>query len=407
MKPSRLSLILGLSLLAALLCLASAVRAQDRTIIIADRAVAADGTLVPTGAIVISGGKIERLATSADAAQLKEAQQVYRGGSGAVLCPGLIDLRSSLGAFNNNVDRTHPIDPALSVLEAIDPADPALATALAAGITAALITPADNKVVAGTAATVRTFAPDGRLDVLRADGPLVLCLGPSVFNTDREPTSRPGALFLLREALTQAKAGKGDTRLADLLAGKQSAIAVCAAGEDVTAMIRTLAEYHVVPAIVHTPDLVDTVADIKSAGAAVIAGPYSFSSSPRSLAGPAAAAAAGLDLAFAAGTPANEAASLRVCAALAVRYGMDAAAARRAMTSTAARIARVDDRVGAVKPGLDADLVLFSGDPLRLDSRVLEVYIKGQRVYAAPPPPASADAAASTGDSHDRHADKP
>jgi cytosine/adenosine deaminase-related metal-dependent hydrolase len=40
--------------------------------------------------------------------------------------------------------------------------------------------------------------------------------------------------------------------------------------------------------------------------------------------------------------------------------------------------------VGAIEAGHDADLVVFSGDPLRLDSRVMEVYIKGERVYAAP-----------------------
>ncbi len=62
---------------------------------------------------------------------------------------------------------------------------------------------------------------------------------------------------------------------------------------------------------------------------------------------------------------------------------MDPAKARQAMTSTAAAVAGVADRVGAIRPGLDADIVVFSDDPLRLDARVLEVYIDGVRVYDA------------------------
>jgi imidazolonepropionase-like amidohydrolase len=53
------------------------------------------------------------------------------------------------------------------------------------------------------------------------------------------------------------------------------------------------------------------------------------------------------------------------------------------MTSQAAEVAGVADRVGAIRPGADADLVVFSDDPLRLDSRVLEVYVDGVRVFGS------------------------
>jgi imidazolonepropionase-like amidohydrolase len=44
-------------------------------------------------------------------------------------------------------------------------------------------------------------------------------------------------------------------------------------------------------------------------------------------------------------------------------------------------VAGVADRVGVLAEGKDADVVVFSGDPLRLDSRVLEVYLRGEREY--------------------------
>ena len=51
------------------------------------------------------------------------------------------------------------------------------------------------------------------------------------------------------------------------------------------------------------------------------------------------------------------------------------------MTSDAARLAGVAKRVGSVRAGLDADLVLWSGDPVDPGSRVVAVYVDGKRVH--------------------------
>ena len=53
------------------------------------------------------------------------------------------------------------------------------------------------------------------------------------------------------------------------------------------------------------------------------------------------------------------------------------------MTILPAIAAGVSDRVGSIYKGLDADFVVFSDDPLRLDAQVLEVYVSGVRVYDA------------------------
>jgi imidazolonepropionase-like amidohydrolase len=53
------------------------------------------------------------------------------------------------------------------------------------------------------------------------------------------------------------------------------------------------------------------------------------------------------------------------------------------MTAVPAKVAGVSERVGTIAPGKDADLVVFSKDPLRLDAKVLEVYVRGVRVYCA------------------------
>jgi imidazolonepropionase-like amidohydrolase len=60
---------------------------------------------------------------------------------------------------------------------------------------------------------------------------------------------------------------------------------------------------------------------------------------------------------------------------------MDPAKARQAITTVPAKVAGLTGRIGAIAPDHDADLVVFSGDPLRLDVTVQEVYVRGVRVY--------------------------
>ncbi|MCS6862643.1 MAG: amidohydrolase family protein, partial [Abditibacteriales bacterium] len=72
---------------------------------------------------------------------------------------------------------------------------------------------------------------------------------------------------------------------------------------------------------------------------------------------------------------------LRLNAAYAVRYGLDPTEALRALTIYPARTLRVDDRLGSIEVGKDADLVILSGEPLDVTSRVEKVLMKGKVVY--------------------------
>ncbi len=75
-------------------------------------------------------------------------------------------------------------------------------------------------------------------------------------------------------------------------------------------------------------------------------------------------------------------------AALAVRYGMSPEGALRALTLAPAEVAGVADRVGSIQPGKDADLVVVTGDPLDLSSRVDEVILEGEVVFQRKKAPA-------------------
>ena len=116
-------------------------------------------------------------------------------------------------------------------------------------------------------------------------------------------------------------------------------------------------------------------------GMPLLLNPLGFDSSPRMLRDPARAHAANLKVAFTSHAPENHPGSLRVSAALALRHGMDASAALLSITRIPGEIAGIHNRVGSLAPGKDADIVIFSGDPLDLSSRVMEVYIEGVRAF--------------------------
>ena len=71
---------------------------------------------------------------------------------------------------------------------------------------------------------------------------------------------------------------------------------------------------------------------------------------------------------------------LRLEAALAVREGLPYDIALRAITLTAAEIIGVEDRIGSIEPDKAADLAVFSGDPLDVQTKVEQVYVDGNLV---------------------------
>jgi imidazolonepropionase-like amidohydrolase len=99
------------------------------------------------------------------------------------------------------------------------------------------------------------------------------------------------------------------------------------------------------------------------------------------MANPGLLAAAGITVAIATDHPVVPVHLLIVQAALAVRDGLDRETALRAVTINPARIMRVADRIGSLAPGKDADVTVWSGDPLDVMSRVEFACIAGREVY--------------------------
>ena len=72
---------------------------------------------------------------------------------------------------------------------------------------------------------------------------------------------------------------------------------------------------------------------------------------------------------------------LPLCVGLAVKQGLPVAEGLKALTINAARICRVDDRVGSLRVGKDADIAIFTGNPMEIFTETLYTIIDGKIVY--------------------------
>lgn len=370
---------LGMVMCAAtvMLC-AGAVSLADRVVIVAERMVAPNGSIVNDRAVVVEHGVIVRIGEASAFADDPDRLMVE-----GVLSPGLISLASSLGATEANAT-VHSVEPDLRVADAFDPTHPDLRRAVMSGVTGAMIVPAPTNIVCGTTAFVSTHAPMGGW-FIEEDGPMLFAFGPTAYDLNLGPTSRSGSMVILRNVLDAAKRGEGSPRLREVLNGERRAVAYTPAIDDVDSAFRAFDRYGVEIQLIHNEEARLLAESLESTPTMVAMGPYSFTTPSWVIAGAGQVSRAGSDVALIGGDGSDPGLSLRTTAALAVRYGLGADAARRGMTSGAAAYAGVSDVLGSIEAGRRADLVVFSGDPLRLDSTVSKVMVAGQWVTTLAP----------------------
>lgn len=374
------------------LTMGSALLADTRTLIGA-RILAPDGSLQKGLAVVIENGRIARVVPESTAG----LPNPHRLDAEAVISPGLIDLPSSLAVDGQDRTGVSTIDPAADIREAIDPFDPRLDRALEAGVTAAMVAPAPRNVVAGTTATVRTHRRGDTLETLTERGALVFATGSSVLRRDEEPTSKNSALRRLEQCLADAqRAGVADgNRVREWIDRKRSALLVCESEADLRSALPIVGAVGTLPHLVVAFENKDEAATaelargLSAANVVIVVGPFDLRTPTRQLRAPRLIDRENGRLAFAGGMPSESRRSARLSAALAVRHGLSPAAARRALTVHAAEVAGVADRLGRIEAGYAADLVVFDGDPLRLDRAAREVYVAGELVHRHSTPASS------------------
>jgi imidazolonepropionase-like amidohydrolase len=370
----------------------------------------------PGHAVLIRGGRIEALvppdAVPSDCERLDA--------TGRIVLPGLIDARTSAGLFGDgtgfqNADHEEVTDPDTAWVRAIDalnPADPAFADAREAGITTLLTGPGTTNVAGGLSAVVKTTGDTVQDMLVREPAGLQFGLGrPPVdaYRAKDKLWTRMGVVGLLRERLTAARAYLGrlgraelepdkapedDFRLAPyvgLLQREYPARVRVATAEDAWTALRLVDEFDFDLVLEQLTEghLADLPEELARRGVPCVVGPMmkggkTIETKALTFRTASVLAGAGIPIALCTGHPSRPVHLLALEASLAVRAGLDEEVALRAITLNAATALGLDDRLGSIEPGKDADLAIFDGDPLLPTRRVTHTLIGGRVVYAAP-----------------------
>jgi imidazolonepropionase-like amidohydrolase len=334
-----------------------------------ETAVSARSVLLPDGSVQ-SGARVRF--QDGKIRSIEGMSDKHDAFDGEWLTPGLIAGRSYSGAAGETVDDTRTVISEARMLAAFEPKASDFARAAAAGVTTLVLAPSPENLVGGVSAVVKTRGTVA----LSAEGHLALSFTASAQNPLRMPTSASGGLAELRRLFKSRESGPvalaAAARLPVLLAAEKP--------DEIQRALAFAREWNVSGALVGA-SLAGEVAElVHEAGVGVIVGPLVTGTPQRELDATVALARRGVPLAFAVDAPLLDPVALRLAAALCVRAGMDPKDALRALTSGAAALAGVSERVGRLEVGRDADLVLWSGSPLELSSRVRAVWIDGLRI---------------------------
>jgi len=390
MQSDRIRRIACVGLIAALMLPAmgwaqaasSPTSAQVVRVVEANAYVTPEGKLRRSGRVVIENGVIVQVGGE------RPAGTVVDGYEGGVLCPGLIDCHTGLGVLGPLGEHAAAVQPRVRARDAFNRYSWQLRAALEAGITTFGLVPDDENLVGGRVAVCQTASPEGGARALTDGGPLKLSLAPGVFKVDREPTSRSAALGMLREKLEAVHGGSNSSAERDALRafaeGRLAGWLTAPSGADVLAGVQLADEYGLRLTLIHTHDARLVAGELGDAVEGVVVGPLGMMAERRDAEAAKRFVEAGVPVALAGGLPHQPADSLRIGACVATRAGLPRAAARRAITSEPAKLLGLGKWIGTIEKGYQADLVVFSGDPLDLRSRVLAVYVGGCRVYVAP-----------------------
>lgn len=361
------------------------------------------GPVIDRGTILIDRNKITGVVEGVIVPPGAESVDV----SGKIVMPGLIDAHSHVGIVEEIYreegddcnESTDPVTPHLRAIDAINPADRGFRDALAGGVTTVVTGPGSANIIGGEMVAMKTQGTVVDEMIVRFPAGLKAALGENPkrsYGRDKKmPATRMAAAALLREALTLAQNylkkenPEKDLKMESLarVLKREVPLRVHAhRADDIMTSVRIASEFGVKLVIEHCTEGHLVAAQLAARGIPAVVGPLITNRAKVEMQGitlktAAVLAGAGVNFAIMTDHPAVPIQYLAASAALAKKGGLSDEQALQAVTINAAAILDLDDRMGSIEPGKDADIVIWDGYPLDISSRVEQVFINGQRCF--------------------------
>ncbi len=371
-----------------------------------------EGKIYERASILIDRGKIKELGENVVAPLDVEVIDA----EGKIVTPGFIDAHSHLGIWEDAIgfegidgnEMTDPVTPHLRAIDAINPLDRTFEESREGGVTCVATGPGSANVVGGQFAAIKTWGD--RVDDMIVKEPLAMkcAFGENpkrVYNEKKKsPMTRMATAAILRETLMKANeykrklddAGEDSSKKPSFDMKMEAMLKVinrdipfkahAHRADDILTAIRIAKEFGVRLTLEHCTEGHLIAHHIKDEGLTAVVGPSfghrsKFELKNLTFDTPRILSKAGVKVAIMTDHPVVPLKHLSLCAALAVKAGMEEEEALKAITINAAEILEVDDRIGSLKEGKDGDIVIWERHPFDVMSEVLYTIIDGKVVY--------------------------
>lgn len=370
--------------------------------------------VIENGTVLVKNGLIEAIGDSS-----LEIPSNYKivDAKGKELTPGFIEAHAHLGLFGevkvpataDGNEMSNPVTPYVRGIDSLNPQDAAIAASLEAGVTTAYTGPGSGNIVAGTGLVIKTRGNTVYDLVVPGKEAMKFALGENPKNAygsrKEKPSTRMGNAAVMRQALMKAQdylrkekeaKEKGEfferdlglEELAKVLTHEYMARIHAHRADDIITAIRIAEEFDLNYSIEHCTEgyhIADILAE-KGCFCVVgplIIGPYKQEIWDVRMSTPGVLANAGAKVVITmdAVNPTSDTKYLAMNAGLAIRYGLDEQTAFEAITINPAKLIGMDDKVGSLEVGKEADLVIHDGYPLSNFTSVEKVYIAGELVF--------------------------
>ncbi|WP_188208065.1 amidohydrolase [Alkalibacillus aidingensis] len=355
--------------------------------------------------IIVEDGQIKELTDTYDI----PSDALVIDLAGKVVSPGLIDVHTHLGVFEegkgpsgHDFNETSDANTAqVRAIDGVNPFDEGFEDARQAGVTTIQTLPGSANVIGGEMVILKTVGTVVDQMVVRNPSGLKAATGENPKRVHggkgKLPTTRMGVASVLRDKLYEAKTyiekrekGEADYKLelehiAKVLKGEMPLRVHAHRAEDIATVLRVKREFEIDVTVEHGTEGHLIPEFIAEHNVSVAVGPTLGSRSKVELENKGwgtLAVYAKHEVPFTITTdhPVVPIDHLMTSAIMGVKNGLSEQEAMKALTINGAKHLGIEERVGSIEPGKDADLVIWSGDPFDLRNKVEATYINGEKV---------------------------